>query len=101
MSRPAAAVIPRRSTIGRFWPDVRSALDFQSITVSPRMRPVLDLYRHERGARPFFLALGSGALGTYAGYIAIMLVAYQRLGSAWAASLILLAPFVLALRRRR
>jgi MFS family permease len=58
------------------------------------MRPILDLWKHERGARPFFLALGAGSLGTYAGYVAIMLVAYQRLGSAWAASLILLADML-------
>src|SRR4051812_7348583 len=58
------------------------------------MRPLIDLWRNERGARPFFVALAQGALGTGAGYVAVMLVAYERLGSAWAASLILLADLL-------
>jgi MFS family permease len=58
------------------------------------MRPLLDLWRNERGARAFFVALGQGSLGTGASYVAIMLVAYERLGSAWAASLILLADLM-------
>ena len=47
---------------------------------------MIDLWRHERGARPFFAALAGGSLGAGAGYVAVMLVAYERLGSAWAAS---------------
>src|SRR3954452_24503945 len=55
------------------------------------MRTVVDLVRHERGARAFFGALGCGALAGGASYVGVMLVAYERLGSAWAASLVLLA----------
>src|SRR4051812_5472060 len=52
------------------------------------------LWRREPGARPFFLALAQGALGTGAAYIGVMVLAYERLGSAWAASLILLADIL-------
>src|SRR4051794_41914692 len=55
------------------------------------MRTVVDLVRRERGARAFFGALGCGALAGGASYVGVMLVAYERLGSAWAASLVLLA----------
>src|SRR4051812_6662797 len=39
----------------------------------------------------FFAALAQGALGTGATYVAVMLVAYDRLGSAWATAAVLLA----------
>jgi len=55
------------------------------------MRTMVDLLRHERQARPFFAAVAQGSLAQGAGYVAVMLIAYERLGSAWAASLILLA----------
>jgi MFS family permease len=58
------------------------------------MRPLIDLWRSEKGARAFFVALVQGSLGTGASYVAVMLVAYDRLGSAWAASLILLADLL-------
>jgi MFS family permease len=58
------------------------------------MRPLIDLWRDEKGARAFFVALAQGSLGAGAGYVAVMLVAYERLGSAWAASLILLADLL-------
>jgi MFS family permease len=58
------------------------------------MRPLIDLWRNERGARAFFVALAQGSLGAGAGYVTVMLVAYERLGSAWAASLILLADLL-------
>ena len=54
----------------------------------------MELWRSERGARPFFVALAQGSLGAGASYVAVMLVAYERLGSAWAASLILLADML-------
>jgi MFS family permease len=54
----------------------------------------VDLWRREPAARPFFLALLQSALGTGAAYVAIMVVAYDRLGSAWAASLVLLADIL-------
>jgi MFS family permease len=55
------------------------------------MKRIVDLFRQEPGARVFFAALGCGALGGGASYVAVMLVAYERLGSAWAASAVLLA----------
>ena len=55
------------------------------------MRTMVDLLRHERQARPFFAAVAQGSFAQGAGYVAVMLIAYERLGSAWAASLILLA----------
>src|SRR3954447_9761372 len=55
------------------------------------MAAMIDLWRSERQARPFFAAITQGALAQGAGYVAVMLIAYERLGSAWAASLILLA----------
>src|ERR1700749_4147905 len=50
------------------------------------MGGVIELWRREPAARPFFVALLQSSLGTGAAYVAIMVVAYDRLGSAWAAS---------------
>jgi MFS family permease len=61
------------------------------------MRETFDLLRHERRARIFFLALAQSALGTGAGYIALLLIAESRFGSAWAVSLILIADLVPAM----
>lgn len=44
--------------------------------------------------RRFFLAHFQSELGTGAAYVALLLVAYQRLHSAWAIALVLLANFV-------
>jgi len=55
---------------------------------------MFDLWRHERAARPFFAAVTLSALGNAAAYVAVMLVAYERLGSAWAASGVLLAELL-------
>ena len=54
------------------------------------MRAVRSLWREERRARWFFAAHLQGALGAGAGYIALILLAYERIGSAWAATVILL-----------
>jgi MFS family permease len=56
--------------------------------------PILDLLRAERPARRFFLAHAQSSLGTGAAYVALLLLAYERLESPWAISLILLAEFV-------
>src|SRR5918996_1103083 len=61
------------------------------------MRPVLDLLRHERQARVFFLALAQSSLGTGAAYVALLLVAYERFRSPWAIGLILLADVLPAM----
>ena len=52
---------------------------------------MIELWRREPGSRAFFGALAQGALATGASYVGVMLVAYERFGSAWAATLILLA----------
>src|SRR4051795_4507786 len=65
--------------------------------LAARMEAFISLWRQEPGARRFFLALGQGSLGTAAAYIGIMVVAYDRLGSAWAASLVLLADILPAM----
>jgi len=54
----------------------------------------LDLLRHERVARLYFAVLAQSALGNGAGYIALLVVAYERFHSAWAISLILVADLV-------
>src|ERR671919_362398 len=61
------------------------------------MRPVLDLLKHERRARIFFLALAQSSLGTGAAYVALLLVAYERFRSPWAIGLILLADVLPAM----
>ena len=58
------------------------------------MRPILALLRAEPPARRFFLAHGQSSLGTGAAYVALLLLAYDRLESPWAISLILLAEFL-------
>jgi MFS family permease len=55
------------------------------------------LWRHEPRARPYFFAVGQSAIGTGAGYVALLLVAYDRLASPWAISLVLLADLVPAI----
>ncbi len=44
--------------------------------------------------RRFFIAHGQSQLGTGAGYVALVLIAYQRLHSGWAIALVLLADFL-------
>ncbi|HEX6458874.1 MAG TPA: MFS transporter [Thermoleophilaceae bacterium] len=52
---------------------------------------VSQLLREEPRARRFFFAYFQSTLGTGAAYVAILLVAYERLHSAWGISLVLLA----------
>jgi MFS family permease len=61
------------------------------------MHETLELLRHERRARVFFLALAQSALGTGAGYVALLLIAEDRFASAWAVSLVLTADLVPAM----
>jgi MFS family permease len=61
------------------------------------MRSVWALWRGERRARWFFAAHLQGGLGAAAGYIALMLLAYERIGSAWAATAVLLADLLPAM----
>src|SRR3954451_8914118 len=55
------------------------------------MGAMLELCKREPRARPYFLAVAQGSLATGAAYVAVMLIAYTRLGSAWAAAAVLLA----------
>jgi MFS family permease len=61
------------------------------------MRQAIDLLKHERRARTFFLALAQSSIGTGAAYVALLLVAYQRFRSPWAIGLILLADVLPAM----
>ena len=61
------------------------------------MRSVRALWREERRAHWFFAAHLQGGLGAGAGYIALMLLAYERIGSAWAATAVLLADLLPAM----
>lgn len=61
------------------------------------MRSVWALWRGERRVRWFFAAHLQGGLGDAAGYVALMLLAYDRIGSAWAATVVLLADLIPAM----
>jgi MFS family permease len=58
------------------------------------MRSVLALWDAERRARWFFVAHLQGSLGIGIGYVALMVFAYERIGSAWAATAVLLADLL-------
>jgi MFS family permease len=57
----------------------------------------ITLLRKEPQTRLFFAALAQSSLGTGAGYIALLVIAYERFHSPWAISLILLADFLPAM----
>lgn len=61
------------------------------------IRPIRDLLRHERQTHLFFAAHAQSSLGTGAGYVALLVLAYERLESPWAISLVLLADFLPAM----
>ena len=61
------------------------------------LRQTFDLLRHERVARVYYATLAQSALGNGAGYVALLIVAYDRFESAWAISLVLLADLVPAM----
>ena len=61
------------------------------------MHATLTLLRREPGARRFFAAYGQSALGNGAGYVALVVLAYQTWHSPWAISLVLLADFLPAM----
>ena len=58
------------------------------------MTEAITLLRNEPRTRLFFAALAQSSLGTGAGYIALLVVAYERFHSPWAISLVLLADFL-------
>ncbi|HEX2072038.1 MAG TPA: MFS transporter [Thermoleophilaceae bacterium] len=61
------------------------------------MRATFDLLRHERRARVYLALLLQSALGTGAGYVALLLIAYDRFESPWAISLVLIAELLPAM----
>src|SRR3954452_20323872 len=58
------------------------------------MRNVLRVLREERRARWFLIANTQSTIGSGAAIIALMVLAYDRLHSPWAVSLVLLADFL-------
>jgi MFS family permease len=56
--------------------------------------PTLKLLRREPRARGFFLAHAQSSLGNGAAYVALLVLAYERLHSPWAITLILLADML-------
>jgi MFS family permease len=61
------------------------------------MQATLRLFRLEPRARLFFASYAQSALGNGAGYVALVVLAYDRWHSAWAISLVLLADFIPAM----
>jgi hypothetical protein len=61
------------------------------------VRAAIDLFRHEPRARWFFGALAQSALGNGAGYVALLLIAYDRWHSPWAITLVLMADLLPAM----
>jgi MFS family permease len=61
------------------------------------VRAAIDLFRRERRARWFFGALAQSALGNGAGYVALLLIAYDRWHSPWAITLVLMADLLPAM----
>jgi MFS family permease len=61
------------------------------------MREIFELLRRERRSRIFFLTLTQSALGTGAGYVVLLLIAYERYESPWAISFTLAAELVPAM----
>jgi MFS family permease len=61
------------------------------------VRETLELLKQERRARTFFGVLTQSALGTGAGYVALLLIAFDRFESPWAISAVLIADMVPAM----
>lgn len=61
------------------------------------MKAILELLKAERSIRRFFLVHLQSSLGNGAGYVAILLLAYDRFRSPWAITAILLAEFLPAM----
>ncbi len=61
------------------------------------MRAIFQMLRAERSERLFFLAHAQSSFGTGIGYVALVLIAYDRHPGAWGITLVLLADFVPAI----
>ena len=58
------------------------------------MRSIFEMLRAERNARLFFFAHAQSAFGTGIGYVALVLIAYERHPGPWGITLVLLADFL-------
>src|SRR3954447_20865043 len=58
------------------------------------MRAIVDMLRAERSARLFFVSHAQSTFGNGVGYVALILVAYDRFTSPWGITLVLLADFL-------
>ncbi|HEX8073340.1 MAG TPA: hypothetical protein VF545_00020, partial [Thermoleophilaceae bacterium] len=61
------------------------------------MRAARELLRKERRGRLFLAAYTQSSLGNGAGYVALVVLAYDRRPSAWAIALVLMADFLPAM----
>lgn len=61
------------------------------------MGSAIELLKRERRARVFFAALAQSSLGNGAAYVALLLVAFDRLDSPWAISAVLIADLLPAM----
>jgi MFS family permease len=61
------------------------------------MRAARELLRNERRGRLFLAAYAQSSLGNGAGYVALVVLAYDRRPSAWAIALVLMADFLPAM----
>src|SRR5919201_3239096 len=61
------------------------------------MKAAVDLLKTDPRARVFFCAQIQSSFGTGAGYVAILLIAYERFHSPWAITCVLLAEFLPAM----
>jgi len=61
------------------------------------LRKTIHFLRVEPRGRLFFIALTQSAFGTGAGYVGLLLLAYERFHSVWAISLVLLADLLPAM----
>lgn len=61
------------------------------------MRATIDLFAREPRARWFFGALTQSALGNGAGYVALLLISYDRWHSPWAITFVLMADLLPAM----
>lgn len=61
------------------------------------MQAIFQMLRAERNARLFFFAHGQSSFGTGIGYVALVLVAFERHPGPWGITLVLLADFLPAI----
>ncbi len=61
------------------------------------LKTATTVWRQEPGARRFIVAQAQGSLGTGAGYVALLVLAYERIGSGWAATAVMLADMLPAM----